>query len=84
MHLQVVLPCNLLRMIWNSQKLFTVNPNRPSDLSPVTVVEGVRELSKKLVVVPGDDRLSKQVCTCGTLVNAAISLALHRKTVLVE
>lgn len=38
--LQVVLPCNLLRMIWNAQKIFHINPRLPSDLHPIKVVEG--------------------------------------------
>lgn len=37
---QVVLPCNLLRMIWNAQKIFHINSRLPSDLHPVKVVEG--------------------------------------------
>lgn len=39
-HPQVVLPCNLLRMIWNAQKIFHVNARLPSDLHPIKVVEG--------------------------------------------
>uniref|UniRef100_A0A8C3N8R1 DNA-directed RNA polymerase subunit n=1 Tax=Geospiza parvula TaxID=87175 RepID=A0A8C3N8R1_GEOPR len=37
---KVVLPCNLLRMIWNAQKIFHINSRLPSDLHPVKVVEG--------------------------------------------
>lgn len=36
----MVLPCNLLRMIWNAQKIFHINSRLPSDLHPVKVVEG--------------------------------------------
>lgn len=39
--LQVVLPCNLARMIWNAQKIFRINPRTPTDLNPLRVVEGV-------------------------------------------
>jgi DNA-directed RNA polymerase II subunit RPB1 len=50
-------------MIWNAQKIFNVDPqHQASDLNPVRVIEGVRELSTKLIIVPGDDRLSVQVC----------------------
>lgn len=38
--LQVVLPCNLARMIWNAQKIFRINTRTPTDLSPLRVVEG--------------------------------------------
>lgn len=40
LHLQVVLPCNLARMIWNAQKIFRINPRTPTDLHPLRVVEG--------------------------------------------
>lgn len=38
--LQVVLPCNLQRMIWNAQKIFRIDKRKPSDLHPLKVVEG--------------------------------------------
>ncbi|CAM2110663.1 unnamed protein product [Caretta caretta] len=64
---KVVLPCNLLRMIWNAQKIFHINARLPSDLHPIKVVEGVKELSKKLVIVNGDDPLSRQAQENATL-----------------
>ncbi|XP_070388378.1 DNA-directed RNA polymerase II subunit RPB1 [Dermacentor albipictus] len=57
---KVVLPCNLQRMLWNAQKIFRVNLRAPTDLSPLRVVQGVEELVKKLVIVPGEDHLSIQ------------------------
>lgn len=64
---KVVLPCNLQRMIWNAQKIFRVDIRKPTELSPVRVIEGVRELSKKLIIVPGEDRVSKQAQYNATL-----------------
>ncbi|TNM93829.1 hypothetical protein fugu_002005 [Takifugu bimaculatus] len=64
---KVVLPCNLARMIWNAQKIFRINTRTPTDLSPLRVVEGTHELSKKLVIVNGDDPLSKQAQQNATL-----------------
>uniref|UniRef100_A0A8V0X8E6 3'-5' exoribonuclease n=2 Tax=Gallus gallus TaxID=9031 RepID=A0A8V0X8E6_CHICK len=64
---KVVLPCNLLRMIWNAQKIFHINSRLPSDLHPVKVVEGVKELSRKLVIVNGEDPLSRQAQENATL-----------------
>lgn len=58
---KIVLPCNLQRLIWNAQKIFRVETRKPTDLNPLHVIDGVRELSKKLVIVSGDDRISKQV-----------------------
>lgn len=48
--LQVVLPCNLARMIWNAQKIFRINTRTPTDLSPLRVVEGI--LSNVLTLHP--------------------------------
>lgn len=59
---KIVLPCNLQRMIWNAQKIFRVDLRKPSDLSPLRVIEGIQDLSKKLIIVSGEDRISKQVC----------------------
>ncbi|KAF6715871.1 DNA-directed RNA polymerase II subunit RPB1 [Oryzias melastigma] len=64
---KVVLPCNLARMIWNAQKIFRINPRTPTDLNPLRVVEGVQELSKKLIIVNGDDPLSRQAQENATL-----------------
>ncbi|VDP51368.1 unnamed protein product [Soboliphyme baturini] len=54
-------------MIWNAQKIFRINTRAPADLHPLTVINGVRELSKKLVIVKGDDRISKQAQYNATL-----------------
>lgn len=43
--LQVVLPCNLARMIWNAQKIFRINTRTPTDLNPLRVFDG--KLEKK-------------------------------------
>ncbi|CAJ0585840.1 unnamed protein product, partial [Mesorhabditis spiculigera] len=64
---KVVLPCNLQRLIWNAQKIFKVETRKPTSLSPIRVIEGVREISKKLIIVCGDDRISKQAQYNATL-----------------
>lgn len=64
---KVVLPCNLQRMIWNVQKIFHINKRSPTDLSPIRVIQGVRDLLKKCVIVAGDDRLSIQANENATL-----------------
>ena len=38
--MQVVLPVNLLRLIWNAQKIFKIDMRAPTDLHPVKVIEG--------------------------------------------
>lgn len=61
------LPCNLKRLIWNTQKRFNIDPRRPTNLSPVEVVQKVKELRKRLIVVKGDDDLSKEAQKNATL-----------------
>ncbi|KAF7272976.1 DNA-directed RNA polymerase II subunit RPB1-like [Rhynchophorus ferrugineus] len=63
----VVLPCNLQRMIWNVQKIFHINKKSTTDLSPLRVIQGVRELLSKCVIVVGEDRLSIQANENATL-----------------
>uniref|UniRef100_A0A0K0FM33 DNA-directed RNA polymerase subunit n=1 Tax=Strongyloides venezuelensis TaxID=75913 RepID=A0A0K0FM33_STRVS len=57
---KVVLPVNLDRLIWNAKKIFHVNVNEPTDLSPITVINKVKTLCNKLVIVQGEDSISKQ------------------------
>ena len=56
----VILPCNLHRIIWNAQKLFNVNLRGQTDLSPLKIIDGVEGLIKKLTIVKGEDSLSIQ------------------------
>ena len=55
---KIVLPCNFERMIWNAQMIFHISKRNPIDLNPMKMITGVRELLKKCIIVPGDDRLS--------------------------
>lgn len=64
---KVYLPCNLKRLIWNAQKIFHIDLRKPTDLNPIRVIEGVRELSSKLIIVSGEDRISKQAQYNATL-----------------
>ncbi|XP_008558335.1 DNA-directed RNA polymerase II subunit RPB1 [Microplitis demolitor] len=64
---KVVLPCNLQRMIWNVQKIFHINKRAPTDLSPMRVIQGVKDLLEKCIIVAGEDRLSKQANENATL-----------------
>ena len=62
-----MLPVNLHRLIWNAQKIFNIDIRKPTVLNPIKIIEEVRELSKKLVVVCGNDRLSKEAQFNATL-----------------
>ncbi|KAK4688584.1 DNA-directed RNA polymerase II subunit RPB1, partial [Tremellales sp. Uapishka_1] len=54
------LPVNLQRIIQNSQQIFHIDHRVPSDLDPVYLVESRRALLQRLVVVRGDDKISKE------------------------
>ncbi|KAI8611777.1 hypothetical protein BC830DRAFT_1161990 [Chytriomyces sp. MP71] len=52
------LPVNLKRLIANATRNFHIDRRKPVDLSPIVVIESVRMLLDKLVVVRGYDQLS--------------------------
>ncbi|KAK8379717.1 hypothetical protein O3P69_019605 [Scylla paramamosain] len=64
---KVVLPCNLERMIWNVQKIFHINKRNPTDLSPLKVVESIKDMFSRCVVVSGNDPISRQANANATL-----------------
>jgi DNA-directed RNA polymerase II subunit RPB1 len=61
------LPVNFQRVIKNAQQIFNIDRRKPSDLSPIEIVNGVKELITKLVVIRGDDRISKEAQENATL-----------------
>jgi len=67
-----VLPCNIQRLIVNAQKQFRLDMKTPTDLSPMTVVEDVRELVKRLIVVKGDHPLFKDAQANATILMSAL------------
>ncbi|XP_057856467.2 DNA-directed RNA polymerase II subunit RPB1 [Cryptomeria japonica] len=79
------LPVNLKRLIWNAQKLFKVDPRKPSDMHPVEVVEALDKLQEKLIIVPGSDPLSIEAQKNATLFfNILLRSTLASKRVLKE
>ena len=73
----VYLPVHLGRLIENAVKKFKINRNEPTDLSPVDVVDKLRELEEKIVVVPGKDGLSVEAQG-----NATILFKMHLRSTL--
>lgn len=55
---RLVLPCHVERLIVNAQKTFHISDQTVSDLSPIDVIQGVKELIESLVVIKGNDHLS--------------------------
>lgn len=52
-NVKIHLPCNLHRLIWNAQKIFHVDTRKKCDLSPLKVIEGVRDMTERLMIVSG-------------------------------
>lgn len=61
------LPVNLHRIIQNAMQIFHIDRRKPSDLEPAYIVDCVRELGERLIVVRGEDELSLEAQTNATL-----------------
>ena len=57
---RVLLPCNLTRSICKPQQIFHISKRNKTDRNPMMMITGVRDLLKKWIFVPGEDRLSRQ------------------------
>jgi DNA-directed RNA polymerase II subunit RPB1 len=73
----VILPVNLTRLIWNAKKLFRIDGGRPNDLHPHHVVRELRRLESVLIVVPGNDDISRDAQK-----NATLLLMIHLRSML--
>lgn len=64
----VYLPVNIIRLLETAQQTHGINPHSDkSDLHPINVIESVENVINKLVVVPGDDYISKEAQDNATL-----------------
>ena len=63
----VYLPVNFDRLIWNAQRTFGVDMNQPTTLHPRTVLDFLKRICEKVVVVPGDDPFAKEAQYNATL-----------------
>jgi DNA-directed RNA polymerase II subunit RPB1 len=65
---KLYLPVNVQRLIETSQQIHNINPHSTrSDLNPTNVIESVEKLMSRLVVVHGEDRLSREAQNNATL-----------------
>jgi DNA-directed RNA polymerase II subunit RPB1 len=79
----IFLPVNLKRLIASAQKLFHIDKKQPSELHPIHVVTEIEELGKRLIVVKGEDTLSKEAQYNATvLMNALMRCWLGSKRVI--
>ncbi|EGN92710.1 hypothetical protein SERLA73DRAFT_98944 [Serpula lacrymans var. lacrymans S7.3] len=66
------LPVNLQRIVQNAIQIFHIDRRKPSDLEPAYIIESLQQLSNRLVVVRGDDSLSKEAQE-----NASLTFRMH-------
>jgi DNA-directed RNA polymerase II subunit RPB1 len=64
---ELALPLNIVRMIETAKTKFRIKEGARSDLHPVTVIQKVRALLDKLVIVRGDDHLSLEAQESATM-----------------
>ncbi|PLW18081.1 hypothetical protein PCANC_01801 [Puccinia coronata f. sp. avenae] len=53
------LPVNIRRIIQNAQQIFHIDFRKPSDLPPQEIIQMVNDLCDRIIVVRGDDPLSR-------------------------
>lgn len=64
----IYLPVNIDRLIWNAQRQFRIKTLEPTTLHPKFVVDAVKKLcAEDLIIVPGDDPMSKEAQNNATL-----------------
>ncbi|KIJ10873.1 hypothetical protein PAXINDRAFT_101865 [Paxillus involutus ATCC 200175] len=71
------LPVNLQRIIQNAVQIFYIDRRKPSDLEPAYIVDAVQQLADRLVAIPGDDEMSKEVQA-----NASLTFRMHVRATL--
>ena len=72
-------PVNVARMFSNSKKTFNISLKNKSDLSPMYIIEEVQKLKKRLVLVKGEDEISKEAQRNATLL-IFINIGSHLNT----
>ncbi|PPQ63539.1 hypothetical protein CVT24_004769 [Panaeolus cyanescens] len=66
------LPVNLYRIVQNAVQIFHIDRRKPSDLEPAYIIDALQALEKRLIVVRGDDHLSREAQE-----NATLNFRMH-------
>ncbi|PCH33167.1 RNA polymerase II large subunit [Wolfiporia cocos MD-104 SS10] len=61
------LPVNLQRIVQNAIQIFHIDRRKPSDLEPAYIIDSVRDLASRLLVVRGNTRFSREAQENATL-----------------
>eukprot|EP00834_Sanchytrium_tribonematis_P003158 NODE_114_length_18474_cov_1.567510.p2 type:complete len:1022 gc:universal NODE_114_length_18474_cov_1.567510:587-3652(+) len=54
------LPVHIRRLIWNARQTFSIDDRVLSKLSPLTIIESVKSLEQEVIVIRGNDPISKE------------------------
>jgi len=66
------LPVNLHRIVQNALQIFHIDRRKPSNLEPAYIIDSVRELTQRLIIMRGDDRLNREAQD-----NATLTFRMH-------
>ena len=72
---QMPLPFNIVRILETAKTIFRIKDGMRSDLHPAEAIPAVKDLLRKLIIVRGDDPLSKE-----TQNNATILFKIHLRS----
>jgi DNA-directed RNA polymerase II subunit RPB1 len=61
------LPVHLQRLVINAHHKFNLDSRKPSDLHPLKIVDAIKKLADRLLIVRGFDSISKEAQTNATL-----------------
>jgi DNA-directed RNA polymerase II subunit RPB1 len=76
-------PVNIPRIILNTKKIFGINNSTKSDIHPLQLLDKVNELKSELILVNGNDQISKEAQYNGTMLfNAILSYNLSTKKII--
>src|SRR5690606_9165334 len=84
---EAYLPVNMERIIENAQRKFNIATHKinKNDLNPLDIINSVNELNKRLVIIPGNDRLSIEAQHNATLLfSILLRQTLNSKRILEE
>ena len=79
------IPVNIKTIITYAENDYNINLFSKSDLNPLIALRMVRELKEKLILVKGDDDLSKEGQDCAlTLFNMVLNYSLSTKNIIIK
>jgi DNA-directed RNA polymerase II subunit RPB1 len=73
------LPVDLQRIVQNAVQIFHIDRRKPSDLEPGYIIDAVKDLGKRLVVIRGDDLLTFWMHLRATFASRRVLEFLHNE-----